>query len=193
MFTDIVGYTALMGKDEDRAFELLRLNHSIHEVLINKYKGTLIKEIGDGTLIRATSTEQLYKEVQKVLEEYDVVNHLSALERFTSLELTESQFAQLLGHARLYNYLPVEKKKDIPGLYFTDNQVSTVAESYYNDENFSPNGSDSISLWKLYNLFTGANKSSYIDKFLSRGVNAFQLTDHIAEALETGQDRWFLS
>jgi hypothetical protein len=118
---------------------------------------------------------------------------LSALERFTSLELTESQFAQLLGRARLYNYLPANQKKDILSLSFTDTQVSAVADSYYNDKNFSRNGSDSISLWRLYNLFTGANKSSYIDKFLARGVNAFQLTDHIAETLETGQGSWFLS
>jgi hypothetical protein len=143
--------------------------------------------------IRASSTEQLYIEIRKTIEEYDAVNHLTALERFTSLELTEHQFAQLLGRARLYNYLPAEKKKDILSLSFTDTQVSAVADSYYNDENFSRNGSDSISLWKLYNLFTGANNSSYIDKFLARGINAIELTDHIAEALETGHDSWFLS
>ena len=51
MFTDIVGYTALMGKDEDRAVKLLRQNYNIHKTLISKYNGTLIKEIGDGTLV----------------------------------------------------------------------------------------------------------------------------------------------
>ena len=50
MFTDIVGYTALMGSDEDRAFEVLARNHTIHKTLIKKHNGTLIKEIGDGTL-----------------------------------------------------------------------------------------------------------------------------------------------
>jgi TolB-like protein/Tfp pilus assembly protein PilF len=50
MFTDIVGYTALMGSDEDRAFDMLARNHTIHETLIKKHNGTLIKEIGDGTL-----------------------------------------------------------------------------------------------------------------------------------------------
>ena len=51
MFTDIVGYTALMGKDEDRAFETLRINKKIHTELIEKHNGTLIKEMGDGTLV----------------------------------------------------------------------------------------------------------------------------------------------
>ena len=51
MFTDIVGYTALMGSDEDRAFEVLARNREIHKKLINQYNGTLIKEMGDGMLI----------------------------------------------------------------------------------------------------------------------------------------------
>jgi len=50
MFTDIVSYTKLMGSDEDKAFEMLKKNHTIHENLIKKYNGTLIKEVGDGTL-----------------------------------------------------------------------------------------------------------------------------------------------
>jgi adenylate cyclase len=51
MFTDIVGYTALMGSDEDRAFEVLHKNREIHSKLIEQFKGTLIKEMGDGMLI----------------------------------------------------------------------------------------------------------------------------------------------
>jgi TolB-like protein len=51
MFTDIVGYTALMGSDEDNAFEVLRKNREIHTKFISKFNGTLIKEMGDGMLI----------------------------------------------------------------------------------------------------------------------------------------------
>ncbi|MFC2124723.1 adenylate/guanylate cyclase domain-containing protein [Bacteroidota bacterium] len=50
MFTDIVGYTALMGSDEDKAFDMLKRNHTIHATLIKKHNGKLIKEVGDGTL-----------------------------------------------------------------------------------------------------------------------------------------------
>jgi len=50
MFTDIAGYTVLMGSDEDKAFDMLKRNHIIHETLIKKHNGTLIKEVGDGTL-----------------------------------------------------------------------------------------------------------------------------------------------
>ena len=51
MFTDIVGYTALMGSDEDRAFEVSRKNREIHYKFITQFNGTLITEMGDGMLI----------------------------------------------------------------------------------------------------------------------------------------------
>jgi class 3 adenylate cyclase len=50
MFTDIVGYTALMGKDEQKAFEILKENREIHQRAIETYNGKLIKELGDGIL-----------------------------------------------------------------------------------------------------------------------------------------------
>ena len=50
MFTDIVGYTTLMGEDEDKAFQILRKNRNIHRPLIKKYRGKWLKEMGDGIL-----------------------------------------------------------------------------------------------------------------------------------------------
>ncbi len=50
MFTDIVGYTALMGNDEEKAFDLLRKNRQVQKPIIQKYNGRWIKEMGDGVL-----------------------------------------------------------------------------------------------------------------------------------------------
>jgi len=50
MFTDIVGYTALMGRDEDKAFKILRKNRDIQRPIIKKYRGEWLKEMGDGIL-----------------------------------------------------------------------------------------------------------------------------------------------
>lgn len=50
MFTDIVGYTALMERDEKRAFEVLKKNLSIHQSVLDTFHGRLIKELGDGIL-----------------------------------------------------------------------------------------------------------------------------------------------
>ncbi len=55
MFTDIVGYTAMMGEDEARAFSLLKANRNIHKKCIGRYKGKCLKEMGDGFLASFTS------------------------------------------------------------------------------------------------------------------------------------------
>jgi adenylate cyclase len=55
MFTDIVGYTALMGEDEDKAFELLRKNRKIQQPIVERYNGNWIKELGDGVLASFTT------------------------------------------------------------------------------------------------------------------------------------------
>ena len=50
MFTDIVGYTALMGNDEQKAFELLHKNRDIQKPIIEEFGGKWIKELGDGVM-----------------------------------------------------------------------------------------------------------------------------------------------
>ena len=55
MFTDIVGYTTLMGKDSEKALELLRKNREIQRPLIRKHGGTWLKEMGDGILAQFDS------------------------------------------------------------------------------------------------------------------------------------------
>src|SRR5258706_9511767 len=50
MFTDIVGYTTLMGEDELKAFSILNKNRDIQRPLIERYGGRWIKELGDGIL-----------------------------------------------------------------------------------------------------------------------------------------------
>ena len=75
MFTDIVGYTALMGSDEDKAFEVLRKNQDIHNKLIGQFNGTLIKEMGDGMLISfplASEAVRCAIEIQKTCKEQDI-------------------------------------------------------------------------------------------------------------------------
>jgi adenylate cyclase len=47
MFTDIVGYTALMGNNEQKAFELLHKNREIQKPIIEEFGGRWIKELGD--------------------------------------------------------------------------------------------------------------------------------------------------
>ncbi len=75
MFTDIVGYTALMGSDEDKAFEVLQKNREIHSEFIKQFHGTLIKEMGDGMLISfdlASDAVRCAIEIQKACKEQGI-------------------------------------------------------------------------------------------------------------------------
>ena len=61
MFTDIAGYTALMDKDEEAAFDLIERNRTIHKEIIEKYNGKFLKEMGDGILASfGTVTDAVY-------------------------------------------------------------------------------------------------------------------------------------
>ena len=61
MFTDIVGYTRLMGSDEDKAFKVLENNRALHKDLLILYDGQLLKEIGDGMLCSFDSASKAVK------------------------------------------------------------------------------------------------------------------------------------
>lgn len=141
--------------------------------------------------VKVKSSMQLMMEFQKLLTDFKLEQQLSLLRRFPEYSITEHQFATLIGRCKLYQYLPSYIRKEIPLLTFGDAQISTVARDYYEDESFSRQGDGSINLWKVYNLFTGANKSSYIDGFLSKSVNASTFVLDLADNLETGAS-WFL-
>ena len=128
-----------------------------------------------------------------MFHKYDAAKHIYLMQSLGNTSMTEHQFCQLLGRMRLYQSLPQGYQKDIPKMLLTDTQVNNVAKAYINDENFGSLGND-LSMWKFYNLLTGANKSSYIDSFLDRAYNATELATGICSALH-GDDKyqWFLS
>ena len=80
MFTDIVGYTALMGKDSNKALELIRISKEIQRPLVEKHNGRWLKEMGDGSLSSFGSA-------------LDAVN--------CSIEIQESARAKLDGKLRI--------------------------------------------------------------------------------------------
>lgn len=68
-FSDIVGYTKLMGRNEEEAFELVTQNLRVHTEIMAKFNGQIIKELGDGILgVFETAEEALQAsiEIQKV-------------------------------------------------------------------------------------------------------------------------------
>lgn len=144
--------------------------------------------------LRADSYSGMRAKLLEVLYAYQAENHFNSLKQLSHENLTEHQFAQLIGKSRLYNYLPKKDKLEIPELLLNDGQITTVAKDYYHDESFCRNENGDINLWSVFNLFTQANKSSYIDTFLDRNVNAFEFSSGLAKTLNGGGDyHWFLS
>ncbi|PSR54066.1 hypothetical protein AHMF7605_11310 [Adhaeribacter arboris] len=143
--------------------------------------------------LKVTSLEQLRTGIYRLLDSYDQLRHLKQLQSLTEYSLTEPQFAQLLGRCRMYSYLPAEARKQIPALLYGDTQLGTVCKDYYRDESFCRQEDGTINLWRLYNLFTGVNKSTYIDQFLDRSVNALDFTTQVQQALDGGNASWFLN
>jgi TolB-like protein len=77
MFTDIVGYTQLMGDDEDKGFSVLNENRKIQHPIIQKFNGILHKELGDGILASfdtATNAVLCSKEIQDVCSRHSDFN-----------------------------------------------------------------------------------------------------------------------
>ena len=68
MFTDIVGYTALMGNDERKAFELLSKNRQIQKPIIEQYNGRWIKELGDGVMASFNTASDAVNAAMKIQE-----------------------------------------------------------------------------------------------------------------------------
>ena len=149
---------------------------------------------GFKTELRAMSSTDLLSSVIELFEAYNPAKHLHFMNQFKDSYLSEHQFAQLIGKTRLYQCLPPAQKKLLPNLDFTDSHINLVAKSYYADENFCKDeNAGNINLWNVYNLFTGANKNSYIDNFLDRSLNASQLIGGINKALYGDHEyKWFI-
>lgn len=77
MFTDIVGYTRLMGQSEQKAFEVLQQNRAVQKPLIEQFNGTFIKELGDGTMAsfsKSTDAVRCAMAIQKASAEHPDLN-----------------------------------------------------------------------------------------------------------------------
>ncbi len=80
--------------------------------------------------MRVSSYQELQDKILDVIQNYQAENHLKMMRDLTNYSLTEHQFAQLIGKARLYNHLPKKLKSEIPELMFTDGHFNTIAKDY---------------------------------------------------------------
>ncbi|OSZ81146.1 hypothetical protein CAP36_07895 [Chitinophagaceae bacterium IBVUCB2] len=143
--------------------------------------------------VKVSSLGHLKACLTTLFENYNASYSLHTLKDFAQYSVREEQFAHLIGRCRMYPFLPKKLQAEIPQLLFGDTQLGMVVRDYYRDESFCKGSDGNINLWKMYNLFTGANKSTYIDMFLERSVNAFQFIHGLKDALRLGGNNWYLS
>ena len=74
MFTDIVGFTKIMGESEDVAFSILKNQDNIVNPLITEFNGNLLKKMGDGLLIEFSSAVNAVEcalKIQSKIKDYN--------------------------------------------------------------------------------------------------------------------------
>jgi hypothetical protein len=142
--------------------------------------------------IKAKNVDQLRNAVLNMLLTFNPVEQVQQMRSLTDHSITEQQFAHLIGRCRMYQHLPVKEKEKINPLLFGDQQIASVCRDYYRDNSFCRTSNGNINLWKLYNLFTGANKSTYIDQFLERSVNASILIENIRNSMNKTGNSWYI-
>ena len=143
--------------------------------------------------LRVSDINQLKINIRGLLQNFNHHYFYNSLENLSQYSITEEQFARLVGRCKMYAHLPKAVQNTIPQMMFGEAQLTTVVRDYYNDNSFCKNDDGTINLFKIYNLFTGANKSSYIDSFVDKGVNAFSFVYAIKMALDEKQQNWFLN
>ncbi|RKS01453.1 DUF3871 family protein [Flavobacterium sp. 102] len=143
--------------------------------------------------VRISSINELQTDMTNLFSNYDRIKHLGMMERMSKFLLNEEQFAHLVGKIRMYQHLDREEQKSKQQFLLNDGQINSVVKDYFTCPNFSRDKDKNISLWNLYNLFTEANKSSYIDNNLERNVNAYEFINYLVYSLQNEQPNWFLS
>lgn len=143
--------------------------------------------------VKVTTLGGLKGVVNSLIEQYNSQYHLFNMRSLVDYSITETQFATLIGKLRMYPHLSKDMQQSVPPLYFGDGQINTVVKDYFKDTSFCRDDNGNINLWRLYNLLTGANKSSYIDQFIDRSVNAFDFTERLKQSLLNKTESWFLN
>ncbi len=139
--------------------------------------------------VRNYNDLNLYR-ASKSLEKFSVFVGWRTL---SNTYLTETQFAQIVGRMRLYQALPQGLSRYIPRLLITDSQINNVCRGYFSNPDFAAGKDGSLSMWNFHNLLTESNKSSYIDTYLQRAVNATDVAVGINNALHGDSTyQWFL-
>ena len=182
-YNDLNLYRSSKGVEKFSVFVGWRVNICSNQILTGQ---------GVKLSLEVMELKQLYLQVMELFNGFNPAKDIHLMQQLSNSFLTETQFAQIIGRMRLYQALPQGLSCRIPRLLITDSQINNVCRGYYQNEDFGGQGG-SLSMWNFHNLMTEANKSSYIDRYLSRAVNATEVSVGLNNALHGDQTyQWFL-
>ena len=143
--------------------------------------------------MEVSNINELYRNVLELLHSFNPAKDIHLLHALSETFLTETQFAQVVGRMRMFQALPSAQQKRMPQLLITDSQINNVCRDFYRSENFGMK-ENGISLFDFHNLLTESNKSSYVDTYLHRAVNATEVSVGLNNVLRGFDDKyaWFL-
>lgn len=138
--------------------------------------------------IKTGNPGKLADQIALLLHDFDEEQQYQELASLMDSGISERQFALLVGRCRMYHHLAHKAKKALPAMLLSDSQLNQVVKMFTEMGNettsFPP-----LSHWDLYNLFTSAVKSTYIDAFLARNANSLDFVKH----LRGSRTSWFLN
>ena len=143
--------------------------------------------------MEVSNINELYRNVLELLHSFNPAKDIHLLHALSETYLTETQFAQVVGRMRMFQALPSSQQKRMPQLLITDSQINNVCRDFYRSENFGMK-ENGISLFDFHNLLTESNKSSYVDTYLHRAVNATEVSVGLNNVLRGYDNKyaWFL-
>lgn len=121
---------------------------------------------------------------------------LHSLEDLRTTPISEELFCKIIGRMRLYQALPMNKRKELPQLIVGDTAVNAMVRNYVTNPNFGITSGGDFTCWNLMQLGNEAVKQSYIDKWLERNQNCTDFAIGIQKAIN-GEDNegysWFIN
>ena len=143
--------------------------------------------------MEVSNINELYRNVLELLHSFNPAKDIHLLHALSETFLTETQFAQVVGRMRMFQALPSAQQKRMPQLLITDSQINSVCRDFYRSEHFGMKD-NAISLFDFHNLLTESNKSSYVDTYLHRAVNATEVSVGLNNVMQGIDNKyaWFL-
>jgi hypothetical protein len=142
--------------------------------------------------LRVSSILELKAKIYELITNYKRKEHLGQLEQMSNFSFNETQFAHLVGKMKLFPYLTKEEKQTLFPLAINDSQLNIIIKDYHTDSYFSKGDGNIINFWNLYNLFTEATKSNYIDNYLERNVNAYEFINYLMKCIKNQEPNYFI-